>query len=184
MSILEQTPVPLLQRADEFEALLEMYRERAPKRVLEIGTYHGGTLYHWLQNAQPGTRVVSVDSYATDVDNRPLYEGWMPEGVSLDVIEGDTGDLRVFLQVAKCSPEYDWVFIDAGHRYDEVKHDWLSFGQLSTGVVAFHDILYPDVARLWDEIKQSAPKKAKFLEFISDPVTEWDGWCGIGVVLM
>ena len=25
-----------------------------PKRVLEIGTYHGGTLYHWLKNASRG----------------------------------------------------------------------------------------------------------------------------------
>ena len=148
-----QTPVEIIQREEEFSQLLDLYRERAPKRVLEIGTYHGGTLYHWLQNATAGTLVVSVDSYVTGVDNRSLYPGWMPDGVSLDVIEGDTRDLRVILQVEKCSPSYDWVFIDAGHFYEEVQHDWVTFGALCTGVVCFHDILYPHVARLWAEIK-------------------------------
>lgn len=180
MTQLEQiTPVPILQREGEFDVLLEMYRERAPRRVLEIGTYHGGTLYHWLQNATLGTLVVSVDSYVTDVDNRQLYPEWVPDGVDLYVIEGDNRDTRVLEQVDRDSP-YDWVFIDAGHLYDEVKSDWLNYGPMCTGVVCFHDILHPDVARLWAEVKTEHETR----ELISDPITEWDGWCGIGCVFM
>ncbi len=169
--------VPCLQREAEFSQLLELYRERAPKTVLEIGTYYGGTLYHWLQNATPGTKVVSVDSYVTDVDNRPLYEGWMLEGVDLAVVEGDTRNPAVINLVDRLSPTYDWVFIDAGHLYDEVRHDWVTFGALCTGVVCFHDILYKDVARLWAEIKAEFEAR----EIISDPTTEWHG---IGCVFM
>ena len=45
------TPVPIFQWEREFEVLLELYRRETPAAVLEIGTYHGGTLFHWLRNA-------------------------------------------------------------------------------------------------------------------------------------
>jgi len=145
--------VPCLQREAEFTELLELYHEHQPMSVLEIGTYHGGTLYHWLQNAQPGALVVSVDSYQTDIDNRHLYDEWTPEGVTLRVVEGNTHAPSTFAEVREYSDSYEWVFIDAGHAYEEVKADWLNYGLLGNDVVCFHDILYPHVARLWAEIK-------------------------------
>src|SRR6187551_415393 len=120
--------VPCLQREAEFTQLLDLYRERKPMSVLEIGTYHGGTLYHWLQNAQSGAMVVSVDSYATEVDNRHLYDEWTPDDVTLHVVEGNTHDPSTLAEVGKYSLSYEWVFIDAGHHYEEVKADWLNYG--------------------------------------------------------
>jgi len=169
--------VPCLQREAEFTQLLDLYRERKPMSVLEIGTYYGGTLYHWLQNATPGAMVVSVDSYATEVDNRHLYDEWTPEDVTLHVVEGDTHAASTLAKVVELNFSYEWVFIDAGHRYEEVRADWLTFGLLSDDIVCFHDILYSEVARLWEEIKA----EHETLEIVSDPSTEWHG---IGVVLM
>jgi cephalosporin hydroxylase len=169
--------VPCLQREAEFSKVLDVYRYQKPARVLEIGTYHGGTLYHWLRNALPGTLIVSVDSYVTEVDNRHLYDEWTPEGVTLHVVEGNTHAPSTLAEVREYSDSYDWVFIDAGHHYEEVKADWLNYGFLSDDVVCFHDILYPHVARLWAEIKA----EYKTREIISDPTTEWHG---IGCVLM
>jgi predicted O-methyltransferase YrrM len=173
--------VPCLQREAEFTQLLDLYRERKPMRVLEIGTYFGGTLYHWLQNAQPGALVVSVDSYATPVDNRHLYDEWTPDDVTLHVVEGDTHAPSTLAEVREYSDSYDWIFIDAGHRYEEVKNDWEVFGSLVAdgGLVCFHDILYPSVNRLWLEIRREPFVVAH--EIISDPTTEWHG---IGCVLM
>jgi predicted O-methyltransferase YrrM len=74
------TPVPIFQWEQEFNELLDLYRKLKPKRVLEIGTYHGGTLYHWLTNARKGAKVATVDSYAAGVDNRHLYNDWVPDG--------------------------------------------------------------------------------------------------------
>lgn len=164
--------VPCLQREAEFMELLDLYREREPKRVLEVGTYHGGTLYHWLRNAQPGATVVSLDSYRTEVDNRGLYESWMPTGVDLMIVEGDSRYVQVIECVAQWA-SYDWVFIDAGHLYDEVRDDWLNYGAMCAkgGVVAFHDILYTHVARLWNEIAAEHETR----EIVSDPTTEWHG---------
>jgi predicted O-methyltransferase YrrM len=185
VTTLEQmTPVPILQREGEFYVLLRMYAERQPKRVLEIGTYHGGTLYHWLQNAQPGTVVITLDRYSEGIDNRHLYDGWVPEGVDLGIAVGDSRDPAVIAEITAHGP-YDWIFIDAGHFYEEVKADWLNYGPMcaSGGVVCFHDILYSrgpvweHVAGLWAEITA----EHETTELISDPTTEWHG---IGCVFM
>src|SRR3990167_10103182 len=114
-------PVQIFQHEAEFSALLDLYRERKPRRVLEIGSYHGGTLYHWLTNAQPGAFVVSLDTY-TAADNRHLYAGWVPDEVTLRVVRGDSRDALIVETVRDFAP-YDWLFIDAGHWYPEVKSD-------------------------------------------------------------
>ena len=178
------TPVPIYQWEREFITALELYRKLGPSRVLEIGTYHGGTLYHWLRNARSGTTVVSLDSYAVGVDNRHLYDEWTPEGVQLHVYAGNSHDQNTADEIAAHRP-FDWVFIDAGHYYQEVLRDWELYGPMSRpgGVVLFHDILPPtkqhpeiEVATLWEEIKLAHPT----LEIIADRGAEWGG---IGVVL-
>ncbi len=176
------TPVQIYQWQKEFEVVLELYRRVQPEKVLEVGTYHGGTLYHWLTNARPGTQVVSVDSYAVGVDNRHLYEGWIPEGVELHTICGDSHDPLIAEEVEEHGP-FDWTFIDAGHYYHEVLRDWQIYGPMTEGVVLFHDILPPtnahpeiEVDRLWQEIKLTH----HCLEVVANRNAEWGG---IGIVL-
>ena len=177
--------VPCFQWQAEFEILLDMYRRRNPTRVLEVGTYHGGTLYHWLANASPGAVVVSVDHYRVGVDNRESYDAWCPPGVTLVVIDGDSGDETTRKRAEAWGP-YEWVFIDAGHYYPEVKRDWEFYGSMAApgGVVAFHDILPPtpahpeiEVAQLWEEVKASR----ETTEIVADRDAEWGG---IGVVFV
>ena len=178
------TPVPVYQWEREFSTVLELYRRLKPTRILEIGTYYGGTLFHWLRNAQPGTTVVTLDSYAVGVDNRHLYNDWVPEGVQLYVYAGNSHHADTVDLIAEYRP-FDWVFIDAGHYYQEVLRDWELYGPMCQegGVVLFHDILPPtrqhpeiQVAPLWEEIKQDHAT----LEIIADRSAEWGG---IGVVL-
>lgn len=175
-------PVPVFQWEAEFSALLDLYRERKPKTVLEVGTYHGGTLYHWLQNAEPGVTVVSLDSYAVGVDNRHLYDEWVPEGVDLYAYCGNSHAQDSVDLVSRHGP-FEWVFIDAGHYYDEVLRDWELYGPLCEhGAVVFHDILPPtrahpeiEVARLWEELRPNYDA----LEIVADRGAEWGG---IGVL--
>lgn len=179
------TPVPIFQWQAEFEPVLELYRDKAPISVLEIGTYHGGTLYHWLQNAAPGASIVSLDSYAVGVDNRHLYGDWIPEGVTLEVLEGDSRDPGIIEAIRKHAP-FDWIFIDAGHYLHEVSADWANYGPMAAkgGCVLFHDILPPtqahpeiEVAVLWEAIK----RQHRTVEFVQDYFAEWGG---IGVVFV
>ena len=176
-------PVPVFQWETEFDQLLKVYRERAPKRVLEIGTFHGGTLFHWLQNATEGISVVSVDSYAVGVDNRHLYKSWCPAGVEVVAFKGDSHDPFVATQVEAYGP-YEWVWIDAGHYYPEVKADWETYRPMCApgGLVCFHDILPPsqahpeiEVSQLWEEIKQAGYKTE---EIVADRAASWGG-CGL-----
>lgn len=179
------TPVPILQHPGEFEQLLDLYRTQSPHKVLEIGTYFGGTLYHWLQNAAPGgATVVSVDTYVTGVDNRSLYEFWCPDNVRVVPIEGDSHDLNTAASVARYG-QFDWVWIDAGHYYNEVKRDWELYGPQCRpgGIVCFHDILPPShehpeiqVNQLWLEIQAEGYATE---EIIKDSSASWGG---IGVV--
>ena len=178
-------PVQVFQWESELATALELYRRHAPARVLEIGTYHGGTLYHWLQNAQPGALVVSLDSYAVGVDNRGMYSDWIPPGVTLEVLEGDSRAPGIVASVRIFAP-FDWIFIDAGHYLHEVTSDWNTYGPMAApgGVVLFHDILPPsrnhpeiEVAALWEAIKQTH----RTLEIVANRGAEWGG---IGVVLV
>jgi cephalosporin hydroxylase len=191
MNLIEQppgygpaAPVPILQWEKEFSVLLELYRRFAPWSVLEIGTYHGGTLYHWLQNAAETAMVVSLDSYVTGVDNRHLYESWRRPDVTLHVLEGDSHSPSTVKQIKRYGP-YEWIFIDGGHFLPEVTKDWELYRPLVApgGIVCFHDILlHPawrsiEVGHLWAEIKREHPT----FEIIADPKAEWGG---IGVVLL
>ncbi len=177
-------PVPILQWEAEFEVLLELYRRGCQNNVLEIGTYHGGTLYHLLQNSYAFTTIVSVDSYAVGVDNRHLYDDWNVNDTRLVVLEGDSHWPNMVAEVGSLG-QYDFVLIDAGHFYAEVKNDWENYRTMVRpgGILCLHDILthpaWPsiEVGRLWDEIKQDYLT----FEIVADRDAEWGG---IGVVLL
>ena len=182
------SPVPLLQNSVEFEEVLRLYRYRKPRKVLEIGTYHGGSLYHWLQNAQPGTTIVTVDSYRVGVDNRHLYPEWTPGDVTLHVIEGDSRHHDTVAAVAEHGP-YDFCFIDADHSYEAVLDDWRNYGPLVNGLVCFHDIvmLGEGVPRLWREIKDAGHRTREIVGPHQPGPRNWGlepdtPWGGIGVV--
>jgi predicted O-methyltransferase YrrM len=174
-----ETPVPLLQHQGEFDQLLDLYRQRHPRRVLEVGTYHGGTLYHWLQNAQPGAVIVSIDHHI-HADNRHLYPDWTTPDVELHVISGDSTDPDTATRAARHAP-YDWIFIDADHHDPSVRADWRHYSPLAApgSVVVLHDITETsdpsiDVAPLWAELTAAHD---------TTEITEPGGF-GIGVVLI
>ena len=159
-------PVKVCQLERELDLVLEIYRSIRPARVLELGTAEGGTLYHWLQNAEPWTHVVTVD--LPDPRYEPsehLYDSWLPDGVAVTQIRGDTHD-PVTRQACKEHGPFDWLFIDAAHTYEDARQDWDDYAPLMRpgGMVLLHDIslvrTYDDgseagVWRLWREIQAS-----------------------------
>lgn len=46
-------PVPIYQDEGEFNHLLDLVKSNQPKRILEIGSLYGGTLWYWM-NAVKG----------------------------------------------------------------------------------------------------------------------------------
>ncbi len=51
----------LMQLDEEFVPALDMVAKLAPKRVVEIGTCHGGSLFSWAMAATADARLVSID---------------------------------------------------------------------------------------------------------------------------
>jgi cephalosporin hydroxylase len=175
-----RTPVPIAQNLEEFERLLELYRERAPRRVLELGTWLGGTLYHWLTDAPAGALVVSIDAEHTTFNAR-RFAPWIPESVRLTLIRGRSTDPDTVAQARQLAP-FEWIFIDADHHAEQVRADWLVYQQLAApgAVVAFHDITETDdptveVAPLWRELRAEFETS----EFCCEP-----GRWGIGAVYL
>lgn len=185
------TPVPIFQHQYEWEMLLEVYIVKQPLRVLEIGTFHGGTLYHLLRLAPKGATVVSVDSYTAGVDNRDLYPDWTPPGVALHALKGDSRDDRTVARVRQISAHYDFIWIDAGHYEAEVADDWRNYGALAApgAIVAFHDIIthhsWPsiEVEKVWRRIQRQGYVTQEFAWSTGVPPND-QGWGGCGVIYM
>lgn len=176
------TPVQICQISAEFNALLALYRDKKPKKVLEIGTASGGTLYHWLQNAQPGATIVTVDLPVPEYpSNEHLFDGWTPEGVKCVVLSGDSHARKTQAQVRKRGP-YEFLFIDGSHEYEQVRQDWQDYSAMCTpgAVIALHDIALErsGVPQLWREIQAAGLVTREIRAHPS--LTEY----GIGCVLL
>lgn len=183
-----QTPVQLCQALPEFASLLNLYRDSKPPRVLEIGTAAGGTLFHWVQNAQPGTLVVTVDlppeHNPYGAPTKEMINEWCSPEVSVLTVSGNSHDNRVLEEVSKYAP-YQWLFIDGAHDYESARADWDFYSPLvEHGFVCLHDIAlvraYADgsppagVWRLWSELRQAGFWTREYRKHVDE--------YGIGVV--
>ena len=179
------------QKAYELHALIEIYKARKPKYVLEIGTQEGGTLYHWIKNAIPGAVICNIDILENQSPARHSmllnrWHGWKSPDVELFTHIGHSQDPPAMDFVKKHLPQIDFLFIDGNHRYQGVKKDWQNYGSMlvSNSVAAFHDIITPTsgfqdhitVCKLWDEIQH--------VGYITQEIfaEERSDWGGIGVV--
>jgi len=169
--------VEAYQNEWELEQFLAVIERLQPRRVLEVGTMWGGTLWHWLQLAEV---VVSVDD---EMRRAADWEQWAEDAnCELVLLQGMSQDEELVEQARKLGP-YDFIFIDADHRYDSVKADWENYHEMIAehGVFAFHDTQHIGddsygVEQLWGEI-------------IAEPDTRWmhivmTNHCGIGLLWM
>lgn len=164
------------QVAWEHAQMMRLFDDRQPCRVLEVGSFTGGTLCYWIQHAPIGSVIVSVDDLARECD---LWHEWAAASrVVLHVIRGDSHEETVIAQARTHAP-YDWIFIDADHAYSSVALDWQSYGAMvnSGGIVAFHDIVERNgygVHRLWRDLQTQG--------YVTQEIVAQPSWCGIGVV--
>lgn len=179
-------PVQPDQFQAEFSALLDIFRERNPRRILEIGVREGGTLYQWIKHAEPGAQIVAVDlpggwwGYKGSKHTAD-WSAWAAEkGVNLAVFLGDSHDFEIIEQVIEYGP-FDFVFIDGDHSLFGVAADFLTYGY--NGVIALHDIV-PDITddrievwKFWNVLRYS--RRYRTQELLSDPQQDSRG---IGVV--
>lgn len=151
----------------ELFELINLFDILNPKRVLEIGTQFGGTLYYWLTGVDEGARVVNIDilQNMSEADKKRLpmeWMAWAPLGVVYHCLIGRSDDPSIFSSAMKyLDNEIDFLFIDADHSYEGTKHDFCKYGPYVRrgGIIALHDLVTPkfsphiQVGKLWREIQ-------------------------------
>jgi len=151
-----------------------------PRRVLEIGTAGGGTLFIWCRLASDDATVISIDlprglfGGGYPMWRAVLYRYFRKPRQKLHLIRGDSHDPRTLEKVKKIlgSEELDFLFIDGDHTYEGVKRDFEMYSPLVRrgGVVAFHDIVpgpqeyVGGVPRFWSEVKS----RHRHMEVVND----------------
>lgn len=168
--------IALTQYEPEFEILLNHYIDLNAKNVLEIGSYFGSSLHHWLYYSSENAKVISIDLPISDFcgpnDERvPVQEFVIKNEWKLWTKRNNN---KLYL-IRSCSQlestkkqvkdllkgEYlDFLFIDGDHRYENVKKDFEMYAPLvkEKGIIALHDINYAEeggVHKLWDDIKEN-----------------------------
>lgn len=165
-----------VQKAEELRDLIEMVRALAPRVIVEIGSYAGGTLHAWTS--------LAPHVYAVDLEAASMFAATsLPrQAHGATVIAGDSHRQETLDQLRAALPgPVDFLFIDGDHTYDGVRQDYLMYSPLvrTGGIVAFHDIIEHsdrggiEVHRLWREIKND-----QAVEIIRGE----GNWGGIGIM--
>jgi len=170
-----------MQIREEFEGFLKVFKEKAPKVILEIGTANGGSLFALCKLASEDALIISIDLPEGEFGGGypewevPIYKYFKKEGQQLFLLREDS-HLEASLNKIKeilSGKQVDFLFIDGDHSYEGVKKDFEMYSPLvkKGGVIAFHDVapngiegLTGGVPTFWKEVKN----KYKYKEFIKD----------------
>lgn len=176
--------VRAIQMRSEFLALVRAVEALKPRVIVEIGTYHGGTLLVWSALARD--LVISCD-LEQPREHRDLYPHFPPPGSQCEVrlLQGDTHDpeFGAYLSRELGGRAVDFLFVDGDHTESGVEQDYEEYRSLvrDGGIIAFHDITDQQslptnqVHRFWKRLRQRVDTE----EFIDDPAQT--GF-GIGIV--
>ena len=153
----------------EFESLLRLAFATPPRRVMEIGTYNGGSLCAFTALAADDADIISLDlpgghflgGYSEWKGS--LYRDFARPGQKMHLVRADSHDPASLARVKdiRAGEQLDFLLVDGDHSYEGVKLDHKMYGPLVRpgGVIVFHDIANPlpevglAVARYWNEIK-------------------------------
>jgi predicted O-methyltransferase YrrM len=177
-----------VQIPEEMVSLLEDVKRLNPKRILEIGTCKGGSLYLWTRIAQSDATIVSVDLPGGKFGGgysrlrTPIYKRFARRGQRLHLLRTNSHLTDTLENVKRLfgGSEIDFLFIDGDHTYEGVKRDWEMYSTLvrKGGLIAFHDVAgnygETQAKRCWDAIKGDFTHR----EYLAHP----EGLYGIGVL--
>jgi len=167
--------------AQHKEEMWEMWRRVAEldaSRMIEVGSYAGGSLYVYAGALKHPSTIVVVD-YPIEGDPasgvlRTTIAILKAEGHTVHYFPGDSQDADIIKSVRELMPVADFVHIDGDHTYEYVKADWKNYGTLvrKGGLAALHDVQYVRKAGLpptrsgqvYDELIERGYKGRQFVQ--------------------
>lgn len=148
--------------------------------IVEVGSYEGkSTVCLGLGALEARAGVWAIDSYAGYMEGSKHYFGMQSHAALLrNLAAFELGSTVRVVALSSAQAVCGWresidlLFIDAGHDYRSVKHDFEAWSALVQphGKVAMHDTsgLWPGVAQLVDEIIQAGEwKRIQMVDTIS-----------------
>jgi predicted O-methyltransferase YrrM len=114
--------------------LLKVIRCTSPTKLMEVGSFRGYTALLMAQHMNKEAELVTVDM---EPDHGEAYQN-TPHA---DSIQRRVGAISRLLFKNDPPETYDFIFLDAGHFYEEVKHDTEILLPLlsETGYFVWHD---------------------------------------------
>ena len=168
---------PTAQKKYELKMIQEFLKNFKTQKILEVGTFRGGTAMLWAHMVEPFNGKVYCCDLCFDwgafngfgyfgKDNkvypRQVYDD-SPYSKFITEIQGNSHDPLYIDNVFKTVGMVDMLFIDGDHSYEGVKQDFENFYPLVKmgGYILFHDIVGSDFHRangcvvdeFWNEIK-------------------------------
>jgi predicted O-methyltransferase YrrM len=182
---LEELSIVPIQVRTEIVALLALLRAEHPRRVLEIGTANGGTLYLLAWASAADAQILSLDIRHFDPLQRRIFESFGRGAQRVRIEQGDSHleSTRDAVRESFGGNRLDFLFIDGDHSASSVRRDYELYAPLVRpgGLIAFHDIVDgPDelvggVPAFWREVRAQLDDPRELVE-------SWEqGGFGIGV---
>lgn len=175
---------------DEFKQLCEIFKEKSPRVVLEIGTADGGTLFCFSKLAPADATIISIDlpeKFGGYPEwKTPFYKSFGKSNQKIFLLKQDSHTEEALKAVKNIlnGRNVDFLFIDGDHSYEGVKKDFEMYSPLvkKGGIIAFYDVVIHlkeancFVSDFWMEIKTQYNRNKEIIK------NQKQGGGGIGIL--
>jgi predicted O-methyltransferase YrrM len=145
------------QERNSIKELAKRVTEEDPTTILEIGSHKGGSFYLWCRYIDSAEVLISLDLRFPGRQKK-FFQQFSTEK-EISTIEGDSQKERTYELVNghTNNRDIDFLYIDASHKYSDVKYDFERYSRLlgGGGMIGLHDIAHPGtgVPQFWEELK-------------------------------
>jgi len=190
VALADEKNIQIRHDREQLRKLFDLIRSSKPSRMIEVGSFRGGTALVFA-GALTGKREMLLVDLCDRKKAQPFLASAIKhlrkEGVKVTLFKGDSASEEAEAAAMEFGMVDD-LYIDGSHKTRMVIHDYMTFRHFvkDGGIIGFHDVARPKlVKRAWAFMTQAWDKQG--LEHYVIGGDEWDRktrpWAtGIGVL--